>query len=466
MVTKFYKDLTKILASILIIGFALFNAETVNAATLQDIDSSSDYAKQAILSLADKDIITGDGNGNFNPQNTVTRAEMITMIVRALEVDTTDVPDTPTFQDIPKTHWAYNYVEAAYREGIVKGLSKDTFGKNGQCTREQMTVMFVRSLGISNKNSKFTNIYNLADKDMISSWAKDAVEFSLASGLMNGTSDATFSPRGNAQRQQVAVVIHRLINNKENILESANETNDNSEDIKYTELYEALLNIEESATFNMSSILEVKGTTTEETVSIKNIGNGVLKGTDLKMTSTMYLTQKDLTIPYLTADIIIVDGKLFAKEAGSDIWVESTDNDLAELISIESDDLSPNNDELVDIYNDLPIEKGETVEIGGVNTTKYTLSLDMDTIMELYPEDFNDIDTDTQEIIDNMNLIYNMEFYVNEQNKLQKQIFKSHMQNEEITSDLVIEYTDFGIDVEITAPSLENIYVDTKEVIM
>lgn len=466
MVTKFYKDLTKILASILIIGFALLNAETVNAATLHDIDSSSDYARQAILTLAKKNIITGDGNGNFNPQSTVTRAEMITMIVRALEIDTTDVPATPTFSDIPKTHWAYNYVEAAYREGIVKGLSKDTFGKNDQCTREQMTVMFVRSLGISKKNSKFANIDDLADKDMISSWAKDAVEFSLSSGLMNGTSNDTFSPRGNAQRQQVAVVIHRLINNKENILDSANDTNENSEDIKYPELHEALLNMETSAAFNLSTIVTIKGTTPEETVSIKNIADGVINGTDLKMNSSSYFTQGDITVPYLTAEVLIVDDKFYAKESGSDIWIASSFEDLSGLLSIESDSLSTDNDALTDIYNDLPIEKGETVEINGINTTKYTMTLDMDTIIELYPENFDDIDQGTQEIIDNKKLIHNMEFYVDEQNKLQKQIVRSYVQEEDITSDTVVEYTDFGIDVEITAPSPENIYGNTKEVIM
>ncbi len=226
MFNKTKKKYSILMATIIIAASSLINVGVANAATLSDVDSSSDYAKEAIIELAEKDIIKGDEDGNFNPQNTVTRAEMIAMIVRALEVDTTDVPDIATFQDAPTTHWAYKYVEAAYREGIINGMSKEVFGTDEQCTREQMTVMFIRSLGISevisNENNEFTLINKLSDKDEVSSWAKDAVEFSLASEIMKGTGSNTFAPLESAQRQQAAVLTQRVLNNKENIIEYAN----------------------------------------------------------------------------------------------------------------------------------------------------------------------------------------------------------------------------------------------------
>jgi hypothetical protein len=278
-IKNFKTHCTKLAASSIIATSILLNGGLAHAAVLQDVQSSSDYAKDSIIALAEKNIISGDEHGNFHPRKTVTRAEMTKMIVNALEIDTTSVPDTPTFTDIPQAHWSYPYVEAAYREGIVKGISEEVFGKNEECTREQMTLMFVRSLGLSNEIVKaFPHIHELSDKDMVADWAKGAVEFSLASGLMQGTDSTIFEPKGHAPREQVAVVTHRLINNKETILEFAKEI---SETVKHPELYEALMVSEDyRGEFDMNAFMSIKGTTPEETMTLTFTGTGAVNGTD------------------------------------------------------------------------------------------------------------------------------------------------------------------------------------------
>jgi len=116
----------------------------VKAATsVKDLNSSSDYAKASIEKLISYNIIQGDQNGNFNPKDATTRAEMVTFIVKSLGIDTQNIPLTPTFKDVPREHWAFKYVEAAYREGIIKGMSSDFFGETDLCTREQMAKMFL-----------------------------------------------------------------------------------------------------------------------------------------------------------------------------------------------------------------------------------------------------------------------------------------------------------------------------------
>jgi S1-C subfamily serine protease len=198
----------------LILGNVLIFAD---AALIKDLDKSSSYAKQAISELSGKDIIKGDDYGNFYPQDSITRAQMITMIVRVLELDIKKLPENATFKDVPKNHWAFPYVEAAYREGIVTGVSKDIFGVNEINTREQMAAMFVRGLGITeadiNKDYGTEKIDKLADKSKISGWSKSYVEYALSTGLMTGTSSKTFGPKDSAKREQAAVVTHRFINN-------------------------------------------------------------------------------------------------------------------------------------------------------------------------------------------------------------------------------------------------------------
>ncbi len=192
---------------------------TDKAGSIKDIESSSDYARQSILNLAAHNIISGDGNGYFNPHRVINRAEMIKMIVHTLDIDMTDLPDIPTFKDVPKSHWAYPYVEAAYRAGIISGISNDLFGAGQLCTREQMAAMFVRSLdtagagiaGSSDDNDRFVYVNNLDDKDKISPWAMVYVEYALSSGLMKGTASTTFDAKGSAERQQAAVLTDRYM---------------------------------------------------------------------------------------------------------------------------------------------------------------------------------------------------------------------------------------------------------------
>lgn len=119
------------------------------AAAIKDLDKSSSYAKQAISELSGLGIVKGDNYGNFNPQDNITRAQMAAMLVRVLGLDTENTPATAAFKDVPKNHRAFPYVEAAYKAGIVAGISKDTFGVNETNTREQMAAMFARSLGIT-----------------------------------------------------------------------------------------------------------------------------------------------------------------------------------------------------------------------------------------------------------------------------------------------------------------------------
>jgi S1-C subfamily serine protease len=215
----------------LIVSFTLGNISVfADNALLKDLDKSSSYARQAISELLEKDILTGDNNGNFNPQDNITRTQMIAIIVRVLDLDMKNLPDNATFKDVPKSHWAFPYVEAAYRNGIITGTTQDTFGVDALCTREQMTAMFVRGLGITTKEIDAaygtSKINKLADRNMLSGWSRSYVEFALSTGLMTGTSNTTFNPMEYAKREQAAIVTSRFLDNQILIKTSLSKDNE------------------------------------------------------------------------------------------------------------------------------------------------------------------------------------------------------------------------------------------------
>ena len=82
-----------------------------------DIDDV-EWAKDAIVYLAEKQIINGKGNNSFCPNDSITREELAKMIVLAFGLEMNE-NDSSSFSDV--SDWARKYVDCAYKNDIVKG---------------------------------------------------------------------------------------------------------------------------------------------------------------------------------------------------------------------------------------------------------------------------------------------------------------------------------------------------------
>lgn len=179
-------------------------------ASLSDISNS--HAKDAINELVSKGIIHGTGDGKFNPASGIQRQDFAIIIARALQLDLSHPPVTPTFKDIPKENYAYAAVEAAFKAGLFKGMGNGIFGAGQNLTREQMAVIFVNALGV-NPAGKGSNL-TFSDAASISAWARDAVAAAVELGLIHGYPDGTFNPGNQATRQDAALVTVQFLNDK------------------------------------------------------------------------------------------------------------------------------------------------------------------------------------------------------------------------------------------------------------
>ena len=112
-----------------------------------DVPSDAGYA-EAVNALAELGIIKGDQRGNFNPNSTITRAEFATMMCRVLEVeDDAIVIIESSFDDVPSTHWACGYVTKAVELGLVSGYGDGNFGPEDTLTYEQAVKVLVCAWG-------------------------------------------------------------------------------------------------------------------------------------------------------------------------------------------------------------------------------------------------------------------------------------------------------------------------------
>ena len=118
-----------------------------HAGLFSDIPAGAGYCA-AVDALYDAGVITGDGNGRFNPQNQVSRAEAAAIICRIRGLDDTAKAYCETsFADVPSTHWASGYIATACDLGIVNGYGGGKFGPDDPVSYPQMVKMLLCAAG-------------------------------------------------------------------------------------------------------------------------------------------------------------------------------------------------------------------------------------------------------------------------------------------------------------------------------
>lgn len=172
-------------------------------------DISNSYAKDAINKLVEAGILNGNGSGQFNPTGKISRQDFAIILVKGLGLDIEPPTATPTFSDVPTSHYAYKYVEAAVKAGLLKGTGGGQFGLGQNLSRQDMAVIFARALGVNTQG--YGQSLTFSDADQIADYAKDAVGFAVANGLLTGTGGGKFDPTRIADRQSVALVASRFI---------------------------------------------------------------------------------------------------------------------------------------------------------------------------------------------------------------------------------------------------------------
>ena len=170
-----------------------------------DIESS--WAAEDINLLADMGIVTGNPDGTFRPDNQITRAEIVTILVRMYDLDS----DNMMIFDDTKDHWANGYISIAAALGYVNGFDAQHFGPDEQLTREQMAVMVARIAELKEDTSG-SNPLSFSDKDGISSWALNAVTAVFQNGVISGYPDGTFRPTAEITRAEACHMIVNLMN--------------------------------------------------------------------------------------------------------------------------------------------------------------------------------------------------------------------------------------------------------------
>ena len=141
------RALSLALASVMVLGMTVVGT----GASYTDVTSKQN--QEAIEVLQAVGIMVGDDNGNFNPDQKVTRNEMAVVMSNLMDYRAATYAGTSPFTDVPS--WAEPYVAACWNNGITSGYTKTTYGGSDTVTTSQAALMLMKALGYFQYSSDF-----------------------------------------------------------------------------------------------------------------------------------------------------------------------------------------------------------------------------------------------------------------------------------------------------------------------
>lgn len=168
------------------------------------------WAYNEIAEFTKKGIINGKGNGNFDSEGMVTRAEFIKILLGALGIDAATSDDI-AFNDVNADSWYAPYVSMGVKLNLIGGTGDNKFAPDEAITRQDAATIIYRAL-VASGNTPSAEGMSFADDASISGYAKDAVSALSSAGIINGMGDGTFRPTENTTRAQAVVILYRMCN--------------------------------------------------------------------------------------------------------------------------------------------------------------------------------------------------------------------------------------------------------------
>ncbi len=137
----------KLLSYVLALTLLVSTMGVTFAAPADVTDASEIQAVDVLMALG---VVNGYQDGTYRPQNIVTRAEMLKLIVVALGYEGLAASSNNSFTDA-NNHWAKGYIGVGVNLGIVEGYGDGTFGPDNPVKYSEAATMLVRALGWTNQ---------------------------------------------------------------------------------------------------------------------------------------------------------------------------------------------------------------------------------------------------------------------------------------------------------------------------
>lgn len=178
------------------------------AVSFVDVAENAWYAK-AVAAVAAQGLVKGVGENKFDPTAPMTRSSLAEVLYRLAG---SEEQADAAFADVAEGAWYANAVAWAAKNGVVTGVSDDTFAPDRVITRQELAVMLARYAKFAGLDtaSDAKTLETFSDGDATGDWAVTGVAWCVAKGILEGKGGSVLDPTANVTRAEVAVMLDRF----------------------------------------------------------------------------------------------------------------------------------------------------------------------------------------------------------------------------------------------------------------
>ena len=187
-----------------LLTLTLCTAMTSEAIAFSDVEGH--WAEKSIQKAEEMNIINGYEDNRFMPDSYMTRAELVTIINRFLEIQSETDKYIP---DVTRQDWFHSDVRKALSAGIIKGDANGYVRPNDYVTREEAAVIMCRAF-YSEADGNVDTL-SFKDNDSISSWSRADILTFVKKGYITGYPDGELKPKNNITRAEIITILERII---------------------------------------------------------------------------------------------------------------------------------------------------------------------------------------------------------------------------------------------------------------
>lgn len=175
---------------------------------LYDLDLTAWY-HDGVHYCVEHGIMEGHADSTFGPYEPLTRAQVAQIIYNLEGRPAVEVEEI--FDDVAVDAWHAEAITWASEAGVVLGYGNGDFGPEDPVTREQLAAMLYRYAQYKGYDVSAAADLAFDDAHSVSNWALSAVKWALAEGIVNGVSNTILSPTTYATRAQAATMLMRYL---------------------------------------------------------------------------------------------------------------------------------------------------------------------------------------------------------------------------------------------------------------
>lgn len=186
--------------------FVLVLCQSVLAAEgLKDINGH--WAQVQIEKWATDGLIAGYTDGQFRPDDPITRSEFVSLVNQAYKIEKSDT--LYPFSDVKPSDWFYSQVMSGRKAGYITGYPDGTFRPNHNISRQEAAVLITKLLDLPFEEQ--TTLVSFKDYPGMDQWAQASINTVIAHGIMSGFPDKTFKAQNNITRAEAVATLERSL---------------------------------------------------------------------------------------------------------------------------------------------------------------------------------------------------------------------------------------------------------------